>query len=91
MYNIETGLILGYLLMSCYFFTNWLRFTLRHPSSAPEDKFLSFLVFLITTIFWPIIVPMACLEILKKRKLEYNTAMPILVAALAFSLSFYFG
>jgi hypothetical protein len=34
---------------------------------------------------------MACLEILKKRKLEYNTAMPILVAALAFSLSFYFG
>ena len=37
--------------MTGYFFTNWLTFSLRHPTSSPEDKFFSLLMFIITTSF----------------------------------------
>jgi len=91
MNKIEFAIIVSYLLMSCYFFINWLRFTLSHPSSSPEDKFLSFVMFIISTIFWPIIIPMSFMEILKTEKLEFSVVVPILVLVFAFSLVFYIG
>ncbi|MBW4684224.1 MAG: hypothetical protein KME40_03830 [Komarekiella atlantica HA4396-MV6] len=89
MNQIQVALIIGYLLMTCYFFCNWLIFSLRHPSSSPEDKFLSFVMFLITTIFWPLVVPISCLGMLKKQQLEYSTVIPVLLAMFAFSISYY--
>lgn len=91
MNKIELAIIVSYLLMSCYFFINWLRFTLRHPSSSPEEKFLSFVMFIISTIFWPIIIPMSFIDILKTDKLEFSVVVPILVLVFAFSLVFYIG
>lgn len=91
MNNIQFALVVSYLLMTCYFFINWLRFSLRHPSSSPEEKFLSFVMFFITTILWPLVVPLSCVEILKTRKLEFSTVIPVLVAVFAFSLAFYMG
>lgn len=88
MNQIQLTLIISYLLMSCYFFSNWLRFSVRHPNSSPEDRFLSLIMFLITTIFWPVIVPISLIEVFKTRKLEINTVIPVLLAIFAFSISY---
>nr|WP_238361013.1 hypothetical protein [Iningainema tapete] len=82
-------LTLSYLAITCYFFSNWLRFCLSHPSSSPEDKFLSFVMFIITTILWPVLVPISCVAIFRTRKLEFSTALPVLVAVCALSLALY--
>ncbi len=89
MNKTEFAVVVSYLLMTCYFFVNWLRFTLRHPSSSPEDKFLSFVMFIISTMFWPIIIPMSCMEVFRTKKFEFSVVVPILVAVSAFSLAFY--
>lgn len=89
MNKIEFAIVVSYLLMTCYFFFNWLKFTLGHPSSSPEDNFLSFVMFIISTIFWPIILVMSCMEILKTKKFEFSVVVPILVMVSAFSLVFY--
>ncbi len=89
MNKIESAIFVSYLLMSCYFLINWLKFAIRHPSSSPEDKFLSFVMFIVSTAFWPIIIPMSCIEILKSKKLEFSVVVPILVVVSAFGLVFY--
>ncbi len=87
--KIEFAIVVSYLLMTCYFFINWLRFILSHPTSSPEDNFLSFVMFLISTIFWPIIFPMSCIEIFRTKKIEFSVVVPIIVVVSAFSLVFY--
>ncbi|OUL28906.1 hypothetical protein BV375_16620 [Nostoc sp. 106C] len=91
MNQIQLPVVISYLLISCYFFGNWLVFSLRHPTSSPEDKFLSFVIFLIATIFWPLMIPISCLEMLKQRKMELSTVIPLLLAIFAFSISYYLG
>lgn len=88
MSQIQLTLVISYLLMTCYFFSNWVRFSLRHPTSSPEDKFLKFVMCLITTVFWPLIVPMSLIEILKQRKLEISTIIPVLLAMFAVTISY---
>lgn len=70
MNNIQLALVVSYLLISCYFFMNWLRFYIRHPSFSAEDKFLSMVMFAIVTFLWIIAIPMSCLKIFQTRKLE---------------------
>ena len=89
MNNIESAVVVSYSLMTCYFFVNWLRFTLSHPNSNPEDKFLSFVMFIISTVFWPIIVPISFLEILRTQKLEFSVVVPILLVISTFGLVLY--
>ncbi len=91
MSKFELPMVVSYALITCYFFSNWLRFCLRHPSSSLEDKFLSFVMFLITTILWPLLIPMSCVEIYKTRKFEFSTIVPVMVTVFAFSLAFYMG
>jgi hypothetical protein len=64
-------------------------FSLRHPSSSVEDTFLSLVMCCITTVLWPLIIPISLIEIIKKRKLEFGTAVPVAGAVLALSLSLY--
>ncbi len=89
MHNIQLALVISYLLMTCYFFSNWFRFTLRHPSSLPEDKFLSLVMFFISTALWPLLLPVSCIQIIKTRELEFSAVFPVILAAFAFSLSLY--
>lgn len=89
MNQIQVTLLLSYFLMSCYFFTNWLRFSLRHPTSTPEEKFLSFVMFLVTTILWPVVIIMNLWQICNKRKMELSNVIPVIFAMFAFSLSYY--
>lgn len=85
------ALVISYLLMTSYFFINWVRFTLSHPNSSPEDKFLSFVMLVITTVLWPLVIPLSFGEILKTRKVEFSAVIPVLVVICAFSLAFYIG
>ncbi len=89
MSKFEFALVVSYLLMTCYFFINWLTFTLRHPNSSPEEVFLSFVIFIISTIFWPLTLPISWIKVLKTRKVEFSFVVPIVVVISAFSLVFY--
>lgn len=89
MSKIQLFTVISYALMTSYFFSNWMRFSLRHPSSSTEDSFLSFVMCCITTILWPLIIPMSMVEIMKTRRIEYGTAVPVLATLLALSLSLY--
>nr|WP_026082677.1 hypothetical protein [Mastigocladopsis repens] len=91
MNKMQLALVISYLLMTGYFFITWLRFSLRHPSASPEDTFLSFVLFLITTVLWPIVLPLSFVEILRTRKVEFSTVIPVIVFISAFSLAFYMG
>ncbi|MBN3927920.1 hypothetical protein [Nostoc sp. NMS4] len=89
MNQIQLTLTIGYLLMTCYFLSNWLIFLLRHPASTPEDKLLSFVMFLVTTIFWPLMMPISCLEMIQKKQIDLSKMIPVLLAIFVFSISYY--
>ncbi|MDH6056294.1 hypothetical protein [Umezakia ovalisporum] len=89
MNQMKLTILVSYLLMTAYFFTNWLKFSLHHPTNSPEDKFLSFVMFVITTIFWPVVIVMSLWEILNTRKLEFRTVIPVMLAMFAMSISYY--
>ncbi|MEH2138016.1 MAG: hypothetical protein V7K42_15340 [Nostoc sp.] len=76
--------------MTGYFFSNWLIFSLRHPVSTPEDKFLSVVMFMVTTIFWSLMIPTSCLEIVQKKRIDFSQIIPVLLAIFIFSISYYF-
>ena len=82
----QLPVIFGYLLISCYFFSSWLRFSLKHPSSCVDDKFLSGVMFLLTTVFWPLLLPISFIEIYKTRKLEVYNVVPVVIMTCAFAL-----
>jgi hypothetical protein len=87
--QIQLTLVISYVLMTGYFFTNWLTFSLRHPTSSPQDKFLSLIMFVIITILWPLVIVNSCLEVIKKGKLEFTTVVPVLLVICAFGISYY--
>jgi len=87
--QIQLTLVISYVLMTGYFFTNWLTFSLRHPTSSPQDKFLSLIMFVIITILWPLVIVNSCLEVIKKGKLELTTVVPVLLVICAFGISYY--
>ena len=89
MNKIQLVIVISYLLMTSYFLINWLGFSSRHRSSSPGDTFLSFVMFCITTILWPLVIPMSLFQILKTRRLEVDIVIPVFAAALALSLSLY--
>ncbi|RAM51273.1 hypothetical protein BLD44_028100 [Mastigocladus laminosus UU774] len=89
MNKVQLALVISYLLMTCYFSVNWLRFHLRHPANSPEDKFLSLVMLAIAIFSWPLVIPMHCLQTFKTRHFEFSTAVPVLVAISAFGLVFY--
>jgi hypothetical protein len=80
---------LTYLLMTCYFTINWLIFSARHPSSIPEEKFLSMVMFAITSILWPLGIIASCVEIIKTKQIKVSMAIACLVTLLMFSISLY--
>jgi hypothetical protein len=87
MQSIQVASLSTYLLITAYFSLNWLNFRQRKASSSPEETFLSFVIFLIATLFWPIAVPMYCMELWKTKKLEFSTVIPVILGVGVFSLS----
>jgi hypothetical protein len=87
--QMKLTVVISYLFMTCYFFFNWLKFSLRNPTASPEDKFLSFVMFLITTVLWPLVIPISFIDNLKNKKFELSTIVPALLLFFALSLSLY--
>ena len=81
-YPHQISWVLGfiYLLITCYFSLNWLIFAARNPSSVPEDKFLSLVMFAITSLLWPIGIITSCLESIKLKKIQFSIAIACLIA-----------
>jgi hypothetical protein len=83
-------LIVSYLLISLCFFINWLNFFKQKQNLAPEDRFLSLVILVIATIFWPVAVPISCMELLKAKKSQF-IVMPVILAIFLVSLLLYLG
>ena len=60
--------IIFYLIMACCFFTQWLGFFIDDKEMTSTQRYLSLLVLILATILWPLIVPLAYLELLKFHK-----------------------
>jgi len=60
--------IIFYLVMAYFFLNEWLDFFLSDKDLTTEQRFISYIVLIIGTIFWPIVVPIAYLELLKFNK-----------------------
>lgn len=58
-----------YTLFSISFLINWIRFKYRHPSLYPEDKFISFIIILMISVFWLFAVPFYWIEHFRKNKM----------------------
>lgn len=63
---ILVSLVVIYLLMSTCFFTIWLEFLKRDmiASLSLQEKCLAWVTLSIATILWPVVVPIAYLELL---------------------------
>ena len=60
--------IIFYLIMACCFFMQWLGFFIDDKEMTSTQRYLSVLVLILATILWPLIVPLAYLELLKFHK-----------------------
>ena len=86
--QLQLTLVVTYTLMGGYFFANWFTFSHRHPASTPEEKFLSLIISLVTTVFWPMIIPISCVKIFKTRQLRSDTVIPLLLVLLGLTISY---
>ena len=74
---LQINLISAYLLITSYFFINWLKFFNSSSSLSIEDKFLSVVVLVIATILWPFVVPISLLKLIQNREFQLNSIMSI--------------
>lgn len=82
---LQVALIAAYLFVSCYFFINWLKFFNRIRLSV-EDSFLSFVILVIVTMLWPLVVPMFLMQLLTARKPQFSSIVPVVLAIVVVSL-----
>ncbi|BAZ41390.1 hypothetical protein NIES4101_73560 [Calothrix sp. NIES-4101] len=62
-------LLLGfYTLLAALFFKEWFFFFINDPEMSVKTRYISGVILAIATIFWPLIVPLAYLELLKFHK-----------------------
>lgn len=60
--------IFFYLLMAYSFLNEWLDFFLADKDITSEQRSISYVILVLATTFWPVIVPIAYLEMLKFQK-----------------------
>lgn len=59
-----------YLLLAPRFFQSWRLFFEQDTTLSPQDRVFSQVVLTIATVFWPLVVPFAYLELLHKVQRE---------------------
>jgi hypothetical protein len=57
--------VVFYFIMAWAFFQKWLDFFIADEEMTVNDRFFSKIILVIATVFWPIVVPFAYLEVLK--------------------------
>ncbi len=53
---------------------------------SPEETFLSLIVLLVLTVFWPLTIPISSIQALKQNKLKLANVMPLIVVLVLVSL-----
>jgi len=66
---IKITLLLLYLIITIYFFLNWLKFFDRNSVLSVEDRFFSGVILCVVVLLWPLIIPVSCQKILGNIKL----------------------
>ena len=69
---LPVALVVVYLLMASCFFYSWLKLFKKDTSLSSNERLLSRIVLLIATILWPVVVPIAYLELLKQKNDKNN-------------------
>ncbi|MEQ9000533.1 MAG: hypothetical protein RID53_29035 [Coleofasciculus sp. B1-GNL1-01] len=70
--TVFIGAIAFYVIMLPILFSRWLDFMQRDHSLSSKEKFSSWVLLVIATILWPIVVPISYLELLDARKTFNN-------------------
>ncbi|WP_414624923.1 hypothetical protein [Calothrix sp. CCY 0018] len=60
--------VVFYLIMACCFFVQWLGFFIDDKEMNAAQRYFSIIILILGTILWPLIVPLAYLELLKFHK-----------------------
>jgi hypothetical protein len=60
-------LVFFYTVIAQRLFTIWLKFFQRDSNMSPGEKQLSWVVLIVGTVLWPIVIPNAYLAILEKK------------------------
>lgn len=58
-------ILISYIIFAGLFFTEWLSFFIDDKEMSPPIRLFSGILLVIATILWPLIVPLAYLELLK--------------------------
>ncbi len=61
-------ILVFYILLACFFFGEWLGFFVDDKEMTSRMRWISGVILAVATIFWPIVVPFAYLELLKFHK-----------------------
>lgn len=64
---VMLSVVVFYLIMAQSFFKTWLKFLHRDTDMSPEEKQLSWVILLVSTVLWPLIVPIAYLSLLEQK------------------------
>ncbi len=69
MQTVLTNLVIVfYLVMACCYFVQWLGFFIDDKEMNSAQRYFSMGVLFLATVLWPLIVPLAYLELLKFHK-----------------------
>ena len=66
--TVFIGLVAFYLVMLPILFSRWLDFMQHDDSLSSNEKFSSWVILVMATILWPLVVPISYLELLDARK-----------------------
>jgi predicted neutral ceramidase superfamily lipid hydrolase len=55
-----------YLLIARSFFTTWLAIFQQDTQLTSEEKFLAIVILILSTVLWPVVLPLAYLELISK-------------------------
>ena len=69
---LPVALVGVYLLMASCFFYSWLKLFKKDTTLSSNERLLSRIVLVIATILWPVVVPIAYLELLKQKNDKNN-------------------
>ena len=69
---LPVALVVVYLMMASCFFYSWLKLFKKDTNLSSDERLLSQIVLVIATILWPIVVPIAYLELLKQKNDKNN-------------------
>ena len=67
---LQVALLFAYLFMAPFYFTSWLKLYNKDISLSAEERLLSRVFLVISTILWPLVVPIAYLELLNKKNMS---------------------